>query len=40
MNEDVYISKKMSYALRHSPQKYGLQLDHMDTLIFMVLLML
>ncbi|MBM6955096.1 RNA 2'-phosphotransferase [Limosilactobacillus coleohominis] len=27
MNEDVYISKKMSYALRHNPQKYGLQLD-------------
>lgn len=27
MNEDVYISKKMSYALRHNPDKYGLELD-------------
>ncbi|RVU71144.1 MULTISPECIES: RNA 2'-phosphotransferase [Lactobacillus] len=24
---DVFISKKMSYCLRHNPDKYGLQLD-------------
>ncbi|MFR0610655.1 RNA 2'-phosphotransferase [Limosilactobacillus mucosae] len=27
MQRSVYLSKKMSYALRHNPQKYGLQLD-------------
>lgn len=27
MNENIYISKKMSYALRHNPAKYGLKLD-------------
>ncbi|WP_251546676.1 RNA 2'-phosphotransferase [Limosilactobacillus caecicola] len=27
MKPDVYISKKLSYALRHNPDKYGLQLD-------------
>jgi putative RNA 2'-phosphotransferase len=25
--DDVFISKKMSYALRHHPEKYGLKLD-------------
>lgn len=27
MKENVFISKKMSYALRHNPQKYHLKLD-------------
>lgn len=27
MKENVFISKKMSYALRHNPGKYGLNLD-------------
>lgn len=27
MKENVFISKKMSYALRHNPDKYGLKLD-------------
>ncbi|WP_420214824.1 RNA 2'-phosphotransferase [Limosilactobacillus mucosae] len=27
MQRSIYLSKKISYALRHNPQKYGLHLD-------------